>query len=47
MNTDVLSTFTMTKVPVEGANGFTAKNYNVYRVEVPGGLTARTYKVNG
>ena len=47
MNTDVLSTFTMTKVPVEGANNFTAKNYNVYRVEVPGGLTARTYKVNG
>lgn len=47
MNTDVLSTFTMTKVPVEGANSFTAKNYNVYRVEVPGGLTARTYKVNG
>lgn len=47
MNTDVLSTFTMTQVPVEGANGFTAKNYNVYRVEVPGGLTARTYKVNG
>lgn len=47
MNTDVLSTFTMTKVPVEGANGFTAKNYNIYRVEVPGGLTARTYKVNG
>lgn len=47
MNTDVLSTFTMTKVPVEGANGFTAKNYNVYRVEVLGGLTARTYKVNG
>lgn len=47
MNTDVLSTFTMTTVPVEGANGFTAKNYNVYRVEVPGGLTARTYKVNG
>ena len=47
MNTDVLSTFTMTKVPVEGASGFTAKNYNVYRVEVPGGLTARTYKVNG
>ena len=47
MNTDVLSTFTMTKVPVEGANGFTAKNDNVYRVEVPGGLTARTYKVNG
>lgn len=47
MNTDVLSTFTMTQVPVEGANGFTAKSYNVYRVEVPGGLTARTYKVNG
>lgn len=47
MNTDVLSTFTMTTVPVEGANGFTAQNYNVYRVEVPGGMTARTYKVNG
>lgn len=47
MNTDVLSTFTTSVVPVEGANGFTAKNYTVYRVEVPGGMTARTYKVNG
>lgn len=47
MSSDILSTFTMTQVPVEGANGFTAQNYNVYRVEVPGGLTARTYKVNG
>lgn len=47
MNTDVLGTFTMITVPVEGANGFTAQNYNVYRLEVPGGMTARTYKVNG
>lgn len=47
MNTDVLSTFTMTNVDVEGANGFTAQSYNVYRVEVPGGMSARTYKVNG
>lgn len=47
MNTDVLSTFTTSVVPVEGANGYTAKNYTVYRVEVPGGMTARTYKVNG
>lgn len=47
MNTDVLNTFTMSEVNVEGANGYSPKAYTVYRIEVPGGMTARTYKVNG
>lgn len=47
MNTDVLGTFAMSEVQVAGANGYSPKAYTVYRIEVPGGMTARTYKVNG
>ena len=33
LNADVTSTFTKTTVQVEGANGYTAKNYNVWTFE--------------
>ena len=33
MNADVTSTFVKSTVPVEGANGYTAKDYNVWVFE--------------
>lgn len=44
MGLDVKANFTKTTVSVEGANGYTAVNYDVFHVENSAGLKATTYK---
>lgn len=43
--TDIFSSFVNQTVAVEGANGYTAKNYNVYVYKPAAALGANTYKV--
>ena len=43
--TDIVASFVKQTVAVEGANGYTAKNYNVYVYEPAAALGANTYKV--
>lgn len=45
--TDIFSEFVLTEsIPVEGANGYTAKNYNVYVYSPATALGANTYTVS-
>lgn len=44
MGLDVKGNFTTTTVSVEGANGYTAVDYDVFHVENAAGLKATTYK---
>ena len=45
MGLDVFANFTLSTVAVEGANGYTAMNYNVWCAENANGFSATHYNL--